>query len=162
MSEHVFTLMRFNVLVAATQAPQPGRAFAEMGVDPAPAPPDAYAFAWDRLVYPSFHQGPAWHEPFRDFFRVDEDMVTALADRLDGLRKVSREPHYADLERDLQVTSPLSRWNRRILVDTCRYLYLQGLFADAFWKALVGARPTHADARMIVAPFRAAQEIRLF
>jgi hypothetical protein len=161
MSEHVFTLMRFNVLAAAIQAPQERPQPHRTG-ESLPAPSDAYAFAWDRLVYPGFHQGPAWHEPFRDFFRVDEEMVTALADLLDQSRRSPRPHHFTDLERDLEVTSPLSRWNRRILADTCRYLYLQGLFADAFWTTLVNARPAPPEARMIVAPFRAAQEIRLF
>lgn len=37
---------------------------------------DAYVYAWDSDLYPIFHEGAPWHQPFEEDFRVTKEMMT--------------------------------------------------------------------------------------
>lgn len=144
--ERLFEMARFNVLVAA-RAGQP--------LD------KAYAYAWDRGVYPLFHDGAHLHQPFAAHFTVSKDMTHELAKYLDDRDLANEVPSFYELESYYDVRSGRTDWDRMGLITTCRYMFLDGRFGEKFWGALLRGSDHPAEAKSITDSFDPERDIFL-
>ena len=119
--------------------------------------PDAYAYAISHSVYPLFHEQVGTTDtpatileinPFYGTYRVDRDQVEAVRVLLDGRFEGGEPITFVELEGHFQA-SGLGPWHgsslRVVLLNVCRYLYLHGVWSDAFWGELLSDAPPEAQ-----------------
>ncbi|UVF22792.1 hypothetical protein HPT29_027630 (plasmid) [Microvirga terrae] len=145
-----FMAMKFQIIVAAlTNGPG-------VRLD------DAYVFAWDRDVYPYFHEGTPWHKPFRNDFAVTNDLMHELLVYLDRKWRDGTVPlTFYELESTFGVGGRGSGWDRLALIGACRYAYLSGAFDQNFWHQLVAPAEHPTEASEITDPFERERGIHL-
>ncbi|MFA5835254.1 MAG: hypothetical protein WDA22_17375 [Bacteroidota bacterium] len=134
-SKSLFQLMRFNILNSA-----------KMNWENTPFSP-AYIYAWDSGVYPAFNDGADWHKSFVDQFEVSEKEVVELGKFLDKKWLAKSAISFYELEDHYEVShSTETGWDRGKLLISCRYMYLNRMFDNSFWSALIenGKCPTEA------------------
>lgn len=120
--------------------------------------PDAYAYAIAHSVYPLFHEqvdpmdSPATIleiNPFYATYRVDIDQVEAIHRRLAERADAGETTTFRELEQGFG-SEGIGPWRdaslRVVLINVCRYFYLQGRWNDAFWEALVSDGPPESEA----------------
>lgn len=101
----------------------------------------AYAFAWDRGVYPLLDDSAPWHKPYGEFFEVSEEMVNGLLKFLDERWSEKNPITFYELEDHYEIRAGETDWDRGTLIGACRYFRLHELFDEDFWRGLVG----HSD-----------------
>jgi hypothetical protein len=100
----------------------------------------AYAFAWEKDLFPIGHHGCDWHLPHEESFKISRAEVDELGDFLDGIEREGKTITFYQLEDHYGVRNG-SSWERMDLVFACRYFRLNGWFTEEFWKGMVG----HSD-----------------
>ncbi|ADC63443.1 hypothetical protein [Allochromatium vinosum] len=144
-NESLFQLMRFNILNS-------GRS----DLDNSPFT-SAYIYAWESGVFPAFNEAADWHKPFSEQFDVTEEEVLALGKLLDEKWLAKTPITFYELEAHCGVrgsTYSSVSWNRAKLVVTCRYMYLNRMFDDSFWSALVKNGECPSEAHSICMPLK--------
>jgi hypothetical protein len=147
--DQLFQIARFNILVAA-KTPGPDRALA-----------NAYVFAWDRGVYPLFHEGAHLHQPFSSQFRVLKEMVNELAKYLDDRWLAKEVPSFYELEDYYDIRSGRTAWDRGNLIAGCRYMFLNDMFDSKFWSTLLAGSDHPTEAKSIRRKFNVDDDIYL-
>jgi antitoxin MazE len=123
--EQLFEIARFQVLAAAHTSGAKD------------ALPNAYIYAWENRIYPSFIQTPGLHQKFAGYFDVTEEMIDELSDLLDRRWRAKNTPTFYELEDHFNARRGSERWDRSALIRTCRYMFLSELFDQAFWGTLL-------------------------
>lgn len=144
-AEMLFNLQRFQILSLYSTSPDSNQST------------DAYAYAWERGVYPVGSDHVSWHAPYGDHFRVSEEKVNELAVFLDGLWLEGKKITFYELESHYGVRNSLhssANWDRPDLINACRYLYLLGWFDEGFWNGLVGHSNCPTEAKSILRPLK--------
>ena len=134
MSEHlaaIYQSMRLQVLTLEDNY-VPG-----YGTD------SSYKFAWDNEVYPFYHQGVRFHEPFETEFSVSGNQVKEIAELLDSKWLEKEKITFYELEELYEKYG--SYLDREKLVDICQYLHLKRKFNDDFWKGFLSDSPLEAS-----------------
>lgn len=144
--DQLFQMARFNLLVAARS----GQPLA-----------DAYVYAWDRGVYPLFHDGAHLHQPFASHFSVSKDMVHELSTYLDNRDLANDVPSFYELEDYYDVRSSRTVWDRMSLIVVCRYMFLDRRFGEKFWSTLLRGSDHPAEAKSINSDFAVERDIFL-
>ncbi len=115
----------------------------------------AYAFAWDKNIYPVGHHGNDWHEPYESTFKVSREKMEQLGDFLDKLEGEGKTITFYQLEDQYSVRmrSGEGSWDRMELVFACRYFRLNGWFTEDFWKGLVGHSNCPGESKSVLRDF---------
>jgi hypothetical protein len=119
----------------------------------------AYAFAWDKSVYPASNHGGDWHEPYKHVFSVTEAAMDELTEFLDKRWRSKQPLSFYQLEAHFDPQSRFDgafAWDRMDLVYACRYLKLADLFDDQFWKNLVGGHDCPSESHSVNNPYTKA------
>lgn len=150
MSSKEYVLMKFNILSMAFH-PDLGER-----ID------DAYIYAWDSDVYPIFHNGAPWHEPFEEDFAVTKEMMNELSKRLDeawdGGRGVA--PTFYELEDIYRVRQGSSEWDRSALIGAMRYMALcRNRFDENFFPQVTRNAGAPSEANHFADPFDRKRDI---
>lgn len=135
-----FQLMRFNILSAARD-----------GIDKSPFDA-AYVYAWDNGVYPFFHPGADWHEPFKECFKLSESDMDVLSKVLDDHWMQNKPITFYELEEHFGVQGAhrsSTEWSRGKLIAGCRYMFLNEGFDRDFWATLTENMKCPAEAHSI-------------
>lgn len=143
-AEMLFNLQRFQLLAL----------FANPEIERNISP--AYAYAWDRGVYPLGNDGAPWHTPYAEQFRVGEAQVSELADFLDNLWTAGKKISFYELESHYDVSGasrPGSVWGRAELIAACRYFYLLEWFDEPFWTGMIGHSNCPSESKSIPRPY---------
>jgi antitoxin MazE len=149
-SRQDFVIMKFQILTASRLSG------AHDGLS------DANVFAWQHDVYPfNDHIQEHWAEPFAAHFRVTKTMIEELADFLDKLWLKKKTITFYELEDHYKPGRGSTKWDRGGLIDACRYMNLQKMFDQQFWKALLEPMQCPTEAGRIVSPFDREDEVRL-
>jgi hypothetical protein len=149
-ARQTFVAMKFNILSAAL-VPATARRIE-----------DAYAYAWDREIYPWFHEGAPWHTPFAHEFRVSEPMMRALMTWLDELwLKRAPTPTFYELEDRFGGRYRDGEWDRSGLIGACRYAFLSKRFDAALFDRLVAPGEHPVEAAGINEPYERNADIFL-
>jgi antitoxin MazE len=149
-SRQDFVIMKFQILAASRLS----------GTHDAIS--DANVFAWQHNVYPfNDHTQEHWAEPFTAHFQVTKVMITELADFLDKLWLKKKTITFYELEDRYELSRGSTKWNRNGLIDACRYIYLQEMFDEQFWKALLTPMEYPTEAGIIVSPFDREDDVYL-
>ncbi|MBV8971809.1 MAG: hypothetical protein JO290_05910 [Sphingomonadaceae bacterium] len=123
---------------------------------------DGYVYAWERNLYPWFHSGAPWHQPFKNDFAVTEEMmseaITFLDDRWIGNSAI---PSFYELERLFDARSNASRWDRSKLISVCRYAFLCERFDARLFDRLLAKGEHPIEASLIVEQFNRDDAIYL-
>ena len=115
---------------------------------------DSYAFAWDELVYPIFHEFSDWHKPYSDQFDVTESMMQELLVFLDGLWiKKKAIPTFYQIEDKFIGEASISAWDRYKLITAIRYARLSGRFDQRFFEAIIAPREHPTEASTVLRDF---------
>ncbi|BAX51942.1 hypothetical protein PDPUS_1_00567 [Photobacterium damselae subsp. piscicida] len=114
---------------------------------------DAYIYAWQVGVYPLMQSGDDSvpdlpHEPLKDFFITDEDTVSKVISYLDDRWLNDNSPTFYELE-----TAFGGKSFRVPLLHICKYAYLQGMFDDKLWDALLTKMEHPSEAQSIKRSF---------
>jgi hypothetical protein len=149
MDQKLFAIMRFQILTTALSS--------ELGERLT----DAYVYAWDARVYPLFNHGPDWHGPFADCFEVSKAMLDELSKYLDEAWRDGKVPSFYQLEERYRIREGGGEWDRGKLIHACRYMRLQGLFDDAFWKRILEPTNHPTEASMITDKFSRSDDLYL-
>ncbi|WP_052484805.1 MULTISPECIES: hypothetical protein [Pseudomonas] len=144
-AEMLYNLQRFQILSLYKQTPELFEAS------------PAYAFAWDRGVFPIIHEQVTWHEPYAAVFQIDRDKVDQLSEFLDDLWSEGKTISFYELEDHYELRGPNPGWDRADLIGACRYLRLCELFDDSFWSAVVENMKCPGEAKSIIRPFNASE-----
>ncbi|GEQ99289.1 hypothetical protein JCM17844_29260 [Iodidimonas gelatinilytica] len=119
---------------------------------------DAYVFAWCNGVYPLYHNNDSWHEPFQSFFDVSKEMIDDLGAYLDEFwTSDTAAPTFYDLEKHYDTRHGATAWDRWKLIVGCRYMYLNGMFDDNLWNALLTPTNHPSEAKGITRPFKRSE-----
>lgn len=137
----LYEMARFNVLSAAC-AKAVGTAIS-----------DAYVYAWYAGVYPFDTEAPGLHQPFADQFDVPEHHAQELGKMLDDRWLNKSVPSFYQLESECGGRGRREFWHRTRLIRCCRYMYLEDMFDDAFWKALLSRGDHPIEAQSIIRTF---------
>ena len=143
-NESLFQIMRFNIL-------NEGR----KGIKASPFS-SAYIYAWESGVFPSYNDGADWHKPFPEQFRISDEEVTELGSLLDEKWLEKTPLTFYELEDRFGIsgsTHSSGNWERGKLLVACRYMYLNKMFDDSFWSALVESGKSPVEAGSINKPF---------
>lgn len=100
----------------------------------------AYAFAWDKNLFPIGRHDCDWHLPHEQSFKVSRAKIRELGDFLEGIGRSGKSISFNQLEDHYSVRNGKD-WERMDLVFACRYFRLNGWFTEEFWKSMVG----HSD-----------------
>lgn len=114
----------------------------------------AYAFAWDKDLYPIGHHGGDWHAAHENSFEIRKERMEELGDFLDGIEREGKTISFYKLEDHYGVIHG-SDWERMELVFACRYLRLNGWFSEEFWKGMVGHSDCPSESHSILRDFGA-------
>ena len=98
---------------------------------------DAYVHAWEAGVYPFFDESMQLHQPFEQEFEVSAEMVEELSKFFDQKWLEKKVPSFYETEAFYDVWRDRGHWDRVKLMNTCRYMFLKGLFDQGFWSALL-------------------------
>ncbi|MEJ5863533.1 hypothetical protein [Pseudomonas farsensis] len=142
-AEMLFNMQRFQLLAL----------FANPEIEGNISP--AYAYAWERGIYPLGDDAAPWHKPYGDQFRVGETQVSELAEFLDKLWIAGKTISFYDLESHYDVSGvsrPGPVWGRVELITTCRYFYLLGWFDENFWTGMIGHSNCPSESKSITRP----------
>lgn len=120
----------------------------------------SHAFAWEYGVYP-FHRSEqeAWAEPFANQFDVPPAKMEALALFLDNLWLKRKTITFYELENHYRVRERNAEWSRGELVAACQYMYLEKMFDDNFWAALLKDAEHPIEASGITKSYEPKEEI---
>lgn len=145
--ERLFQLMRFQVLARGKQ----------LLPDAISAEAEAYLYAWSARVYPIFEQAHDFHLPYAKHFHVSRDMMGELADALHN-----EAPTFYGLEGLLRVSDGYRGWDRVLLMQACRYLWLaSSRTRTPQWERLIAWGEHPIEARDLLFAFNAKKEIPL-
>jgi antitoxin MazE len=126
---------------------------------------DSYLYAWESSVYPTLSDTDGSvpempHEPYEKFFKIPKNKVDFLLKRLDNAWLKKENITFYGLEDELNVRSMTSSgWERTELLHICKYFYLNNLFDNAFWRALVANGQCPSEAHSIIDTFDRTQDI---
>lgn len=149
-TRQAFMAIKFQILVAALTK-GPGEKLDE-----------AYVFAWDRDIYPWFHDGASWHKPFKGDFEISHDMMRELMVYLDEKWLAGTAiPTFYELESTFGVRDRDGHWDRGSLIGACRYAYLSNRFDQKLWRRLLEPTEYPIEASGIADPFDRKQSIYL-
>ncbi|MBA1192816.1 hypothetical protein G7007_08080 [Pseudomonas entomophila] len=143
-AEMLFNIQRFQLLALFANPA------AKANISP------AYAYAWDRGIYPYGNDGASWHTPYKEQFRVNEAQVGELAEFLDTLWTSGKTITFYELESHYKVNGsarPGPVWDRAGLIGACRYFFLLEWFDEDFWKGLIGHSQCPTESKSISRPF---------
>jgi len=141
--------VRFNVLCAAITKGS------------AEALSDAYVYAWHEGVYPLFHESIQLQTPFAEQFAVPRNRVNELAEFLDDRWLNKSMPTFYKLEDHYDVRGGRGFWDRMKLIRTCRYMFLNEMFDQEFWEALLKGSDHPSEAKSITRKFHRPDDIYL-
>lgn len=144
-AEMLFNLQKFQLLVLFT-SDAPTR-----NITP------AYAFAWDRGVYPYGNDSAPWHEPYKETFTIGEQQIDELAKLLDDKWVQKEKISFYQLEDHYKIHGsgrPGPEWDRGSLINACHYFYLMDWFDEEFWKGLVGHSDCPTESHSITRQFK--------
>lgn len=130
-AEMLFNLQKFQILALFTSENT-------RSVTP------AYAFAWDRGIFPVGYESAPWHKPYAEHFQVGEEQMDELLKFLDDTWMARKKITFYELEDHYDISGsyrPGPEWDRGGLIDACHYFRLRGSFDDDFWAGLIG----HSD-----------------
>ena len=116
---------------------------------------DAYAYAWDRSVFPIGQHGCDWHIPHEESFKIGRDQMDALGAFLDELEGSGKTITFYQLEDHYNLRSGTSEWDRMGLIFACRYFRLNGWFTEEFWKGMAGNSDCPSESHSILRDFTA-------
>lgn len=151
-AEMLFNLQRFQILSHYASSPE--------SLEASPA----YAYAWERGVYPIGHDHASWHEPYSQQFQITEERMSQLGEFLDDLWTNDKTITFYELESHYGVRNSVHSgpsWDRPDLIGACRYLKLLDWFDAEFWTAMVGESNCPTEARSIMRPL-GKSEVRVF
>lgn len=120
----LFDLMRNTILQTASTR-----------IDASPFTP-AYLFAWASKVYPLHDDDCKCHQGYENCFTVTKGKMAVLFGFLTTLHHDGNTVTFWQLE-ELFEAHLLEEWDRAMLMDACRYLYLTACFPQAFWQAML-------------------------
>lgn len=143
-------LMKFNIMTMAVHSELRER------ID------DAYVYAWDSDVYPIFHSGAPWHEPFEEDFRVTKEMMGELSRRLDKAWNGGQgiAPTFYELEDIYGARHGETTWDRSDLIGAMRYMALcRGRFDRKFFEQVTRDSGAPSEANSFADPFNRDSDI---
>ncbi|MFP3847788.1 hypothetical protein [Pseudomonas sp. W5-01] len=114
----------------------------------------AYAFAWDKNLFPVGSHGCDWHDAHEACFKIRKTQVDELAEFLDDLEREGKTISFYQLEDHYDVRSG-STWDRMDLVFVCRYFRLDGWFSEEFWKGMAGHSDCPSESHSILQDYEA-------
>lgn len=99
--------------------------------------PSSYVYAWENGVYPTAEDGDYSipdrpHEPFADYFITSRGQVDEVLDYLDKRWMENDSPSFYEMENHFD-----GHCERGALKHICRYAYLENMFDDKLWTALL-------------------------
>ena len=145
--DRLYQIARFNLLVAAKNG-------ACASID------DSYIYAWENNVYPAFHDHPDLHKPFAQSFRTSALQVEEIGRRIDELWLAGKPiPSFYQLENLYDLRSERSEWDRSKLIRTCRYMFLNKMFDDAVWGAILSRSDHPVEASSIIDDFNRQEDV---
>lgn len=115
---------------------------------------DAYLYAWSEGVYPYFEDTDGSvlkmpHETFPDSFLITKECIEELFIFLRKKWDDKSVPTFYELE-----DTYLSIFDRDVLVNVCRYIYLQrNTFDEDFWVRLIAPMEHPSEAQYVVSVF---------
>lgn len=94
---------------------------------------DAFIFAFAHDVYPAFNfDHELWAEPFAPCFSVSKEMITSLGNYLEDFSVRKQKITFYQLEKAYRSKD----WDRDKLINACRYMYLNEMFAE-LWSTIL-------------------------
>ncbi|WFM72944.1 hypothetical protein [Halomonas sp. CKK8] len=137
IAEALYQQMRLTILLSAQD-----------GVESSPFTP-AYLLAWDEEIYPILHEGPKWHKPHANCFKISKERAEELFHYLLEHFDSGEELTFYGLEDKLGIKGTsysTGNWERYEVISLCQYFYLHRVFNETFWQTLTrnGECPTEA------------------
>ncbi|SEG29965.1 hypothetical protein [Billgrantia desiderata] len=136
-AQALYQQMRLTILLTAQD-----------GIEGSPFTPE-YLLAWDEEIYPILNDGPEWHKPHADCFKISKERAEEMFDYLVQHFDSGDELTFYGLEDKLGIKGTAystGSWERYEVIKLCRYFYLYGSFNEKFWQTLTrnGECPSEA------------------
>lgn len=110
---------------------------------------DSYIHALNTRIYPCLHEVD-FHLPFEENFDVRKEDIENLSKFLDQKWNKKEDLSFYNLEDKYDIRGVSTNWSRIKLLHACRYLYLQNLFNEEFWKMICRQHESPGEAKSMI------------
>ncbi len=140
----LFTTQRFQILAHFTNSA------AEKNLSA------AYAYAWDRSVYPLLDEVAPWHKSFAEQFDVQQEDIKELMEYLQECFDKEISITFYELEEHYGiqgVSRSGEKWDRFSLAHACRYLFMHDKYDKDFWNNMMQDSKSPAETKCVIRNF---------